>query len=61
MAEHAEASPCDSIDSMIFDFFNLIRVGGFTVAEYPQRTQTKVDELEYASGNKVIKAFVATD
>ncbi len=54
MAKHAEASSHDSIDSVLFDFFNLIRVGGFSVAEYAQKTQTKVDEFEYASGNKVI-------
>ncbi len=46
---------------MYLIFFNLIRVSGFRVAEYAQTTQTKVDEFEYASGNKVIKAFIPTD
>jgi hypothetical protein len=57
MAKRAEASPQDSVHSVLFNFFNLIRVGGFRVAEYAQKTQTKVDEFEYALGNKVVKAF----
>ena len=61
MARRAKASSRDSIDAVLFDFLNLIRVGGFRFAEYAQKTQTKVDEFEYASGNKVIKAFIAID
>jgi len=61
MARRAETSSRDSIDAVLFDFFNLIRVGGFRVAEYAQKTQTKIDEFEYASGNKVVKAFIAID
>jgi hypothetical protein len=61
MAKRSKASSCESVDSVLFDFFNLKRVGGFRVAEYAQKTQTKVDEFEYASGNKIIKAFIATD
>jgi hypothetical protein len=34
MAKRAKASSRDSIDSVLFDVFNLIRVGGFRVAEY---------------------------
>ena len=44
-----------------FDFFNLIRVGGFRVSKYAQKLQTKVDEFEYGSGNKVVKAFIPSD
>ena len=61
MAKRAEISSQDSVDSVLFDFFNLIRVGGFRVAEYAQKTQTKINEFEYGSGNKVVKAFVPTD
>jgi hypothetical protein len=61
MAVHAKASPCDSVDSVLFDFLNLIRVGGFRVIECAQKAQTKADEFEYVSGNKVVKAFFATD
>jgi hypothetical protein len=34
MAKHAKASSQDSVHSVLFDFFNLIRVGGFRVSEY---------------------------
>ncbi len=61
MAKHAEASPRDSVDSALFDFLNLIRVGGFRVAEYAHKTQREVDEYEYPSGSKVIKAFTSLD
>ena len=61
IAKQAEASPKDSVDSVLFDCFNLIRVGGFRVAEYAQKTQNKIDEFEYGSGNKVVKAFIPTD
>jgi hypothetical protein len=61
MAKRAKISSQDSVDSVLFDFFNLIRVGGFRVAEYTQKTQTKINEFEYGSGNKVVKAFVRTD
>jgi hypothetical protein len=58
MAKRAKISQQDSVDSVLSDFFNLIRVGGFRVAEYAQKTQTKINEFEYGSGNKVIKAFM---
>jgi hypothetical protein len=61
MAKHAKASSQDSVHSVLLDFFKLIRVGGFRVSEYAQKTQTKVDEFEDASGNKVIKAFIPSD
>ena len=61
MAKLAKTSLVDSAESVVFEFFNLIRVGGFRVAEYAQTTQTRVDKFEYASGNKVIKAFIPTD
>jgi hypothetical protein len=41
--------------------FCLCRVAGFRVAEYSQTTQYKGDEHEYASRNKVVKAFIASD
>ena len=42
MAKHAKASPQDFIYSVLFDFFNLIRVGGFRVAEYAQKTRQRL-------------------
>ena len=61
MAKRAEASPEDSVHSVLFGFFNLIRIGGFRVLEYVQKTQTKIKEFKYASGNKVVKAFIPSD
>jgi hypothetical protein len=46
---------------VIFDWITLGRVAGFRVAEYAQTTQNKIDAYEYASGNKVTKAFVSSD
>jgi hypothetical protein len=58
MAKQAEASLQDSVDSVLFEFFILLRVGGFRVAEYVQKTQAKVDEFEC---NKLGKAFVPSN
>ena len=61
IANHASDSDIDSVESVIFDWITLGRVAGFRVAEYAQTTQDKVDEYEYASGNRVIKAFIPLD
>jgi hypothetical protein len=61
MAKLASKSDQVSAESVTFDWFALCRVACFRVAEYAQKTQTKVDEHEYVSGNKVIKAFIASD
>jgi hypothetical protein len=46
---------------VVFDRICLGRIASFWVSEYAQTTQNKVNEHEYASGNKVIKAFVSSD
>ena len=46
---------------MVFDWICLGRVASFRVSEYAQTNQSKVNEHEYPSGNKVIKAFVSSD
>ena len=46
---------------MVFDWIGLERVAGFQASEYAQSTQNKVNEREYASGNRVIKAFVSSE
>jgi hypothetical protein len=61
MAKLASISDQDSAESVTFDWFNLIKYTGFRVAEYAQITQSKVDEFEYASGIKVVKAFFANN
>ncbi len=61
MGANAAKSHVDSIDQVIFDFFSLIRICGFRVAEYAQTTQTKIDYHEYPSGKRIIKGFLPTD
>ena len=61
MEKLAQQSQQDSAISVLFDFFCLIRITGFRIAEYGQTTQTKVDMHEYPSGNLVVKAFLPTD
>jgi hypothetical protein len=51
----------DSIEAVVADWFTLIRITGLRCAEYAQKTQSKVDEHEYPSGRRVIKAFIPTD
>jgi hypothetical protein len=61
MAKLASILDQDSAESVTFDWFNIIKYMSFRVAEYAQTIQSKVDEFEYASGNKVVKAFVANN
>jgi hypothetical protein len=58
LQKHASRLHIDSLESSIFDLFCLIRVTGFQVAEFAQKTQTDVDEHEYPSGKQVIMAFL---
>jgi hypothetical protein len=51
----------NSAVSVTFDWLALGRILGLRVAEYAQTTQSQVDEYEYASGKKVIKAFIPSD
>jgi hypothetical protein len=48
-------------NSVLHDWFCLISICGFRVAEYAQTTQTKVDMHQYSSGKEVIKAFLPGD
>jgi hypothetical protein len=61
MAKFASKSNQDSAESVTFDQFCLCKITGLRVSEYAQTNQSKVDEHEYASGNKVVKAFIASD
>ena len=51
----------NSVVSGTFDWLALGRILGLWVAEYAQTTQSQINEYEYASGNKVIKAFIPSD
>ncbi len=61
IANQACDSDPNSATSVTFDWLALGRILGLRVAEYAQTTQSQVDAYEYASGNKVIKAFIPTD
>ena len=61
LLNQAKKSLVDSAETVIFDWLTLIRITGLRCAEYAQKTQTNVDEHEYASGKHVIKAFVPSD
>lgn len=56
-----ESGDQDSVESVVFDWFSLIRIIGCRGAEYAQKTQTKVEVHEYPSGNTVVKAFIRVD
>jgi hypothetical protein len=47
--------------TVVFECFTLIRIRGLLCAEYAQKTQTNVEEHEYASGKHVVKAFVPSN
>ena len=59
--KNAETANMNSIEGLMFDFLCLTRICGFRVAEYAQKTQSRVDHHEYVSGRRVVKAFLPTD
>ena len=59
--KHAEAGSNNSLEKLMFDFLCLTRICGFRVAEYTQKTQSRIDYHEYASGRQVVKAFLPSD
>jgi len=61
LLDQAKKSLVDSAESVVFDWFTLIRITGLRCAEYAQKTQTNVEEHEYPSGKRVVKAFVRSD
>jgi hypothetical protein len=50
MGKLAAISPKNSANSVLHDWFCLIRICGFRVTEYAQTTQTKIDVHQYSSG-----------
>lgn len=61
MISLGKASPVNSANAVLYDWFCVIRIGGFRCAEYAQSKQTLVDLHQYPSGRKVVKAFTAAD
>jgi hypothetical protein len=55
MAKRAKISPQDSVDSVLFDFFNLIRVGGFRVAEYAQKLKPSLMSLSMGRAIRLLR------
>ncbi len=51
----------DSLKAVVTNWFIFIRVTGLWLAEYAQKTKSKVDEHNYPLGKQVIKAFLLTD
>ena len=58
LLDQANKSLVDSVETIVFDWFMLIRITGLCCAEYAHKKQTNVEEHEYSSGKCVIKAFV---
>jgi hypothetical protein len=51
----------DSLEAIVTNWFTFIRVTGLRLAEYVQKTKSKVDVHNYPLGKQVIKAFLPTD
>ncbi len=61
LLQHGAKSATDSLEAVVTDWFTFIRVTGLRLAEYAQKTKSKVDVHNYPSGKQVIKAFLPTD
>jgi hypothetical protein len=61
LLDQASKSLVDSAKTVVFDWFTLVQITGLRCAEYAQKTQTNVEEHEYVSGKRVVKAFVPSD
>jgi hypothetical protein len=57
----AKKSDVDLLETVIADWFRLIRITGLHCSEYAQKTQSEVDEYKYPSGKCVVKAFTWND
>jgi hypothetical protein len=57
----AKKSDVDLLETVVADWFTLIRITGPRFSEYAQKTQSKVDEYKYPSGKCVVKAFTWND
>jgi hypothetical protein len=53
----AKKSDVDLLETVVADWFMLIRITGLRCSEYGQKTQSEVNEYEYPSGKNVVKAF----
>ncbi len=61
LLQHGAKSATDSLKAVVTNWLTFIRVTGLRLAEYMQKTKSKVDVHNYPSGKQVIKAFLLTD
>jgi hypothetical protein len=61
LLQHGAKSATDSLEAVVTNWFTFIRVTRLWLAEYVQKTESKVNVHNYPSGKKVIKAFLPTD
>ncbi len=61
LLNQASKSSIDSAETIVFDWFTLIRITGLRCAEYTHKNQTSFEEHEYPSGKRIVKAFVPSD
>jgi hypothetical protein len=61
LLELGAKSATNSLKAVVADWFTFIRITGLRCLEYAQKTQIAVDEHEYPSGKRVVKAFLPTD
>jgi hypothetical protein len=61
LLELAKKLPVDLLETVVVDWFTLIRITGLRCSEYVQKTQSEVKKYEYSSGKCVVKAFTSND
>jgi hypothetical protein len=57
LLQRGAKSTTDSLEAVVTNWFTFIRVTGLRLAEYMQKTKSKVDVHNYPSGKQVIKPF----
>ncbi len=61
MLQRGAKSASDSLKAVVTNWFTFIRVTGLRLAEYMQKTKSKVDVHNYPLAKQVMKAFLPTD
>ncbi len=57
----ANKTSANLLEAVVADWFKFIRITGLRCAEYAQKIQSALDDHEYPSGKRVVKAFIPTD
>ena len=61
LLNQANKSPVDSVETVVTNWFTLIRITGLCCTEYAHKTQTSNNEHEHPSDKRVVKAFIPSD